>query len=131
MANSRGAPKGRIGKARGGRPKGSKSKVTLAIREAAREYTTEALERLAQLMRAKDFPAVSHAAASTLLAYGWGRPTQSVEATVNTQQQTQRELLVQWLPRDDQISGRGVLIASRIIDAVPKEIEPPPPRTEH
>ncbi|MDD5393141.1 MAG: hypothetical protein PHE17_09000 [Thiothrix sp.] len=70
----------------GGRKRGSVNKATRTIREAAQEYTDDALKVLAEVMNDHDQPALARiAAASQILDRGHGRPTQSVEvdASVN------------------------------------------------
>ena len=58
----------------GGRPKGYGE-----IREIARQYTAEAIETLAAIMRTENAqPAARIAAATAILDRGWGRPTQPV-----------------------------------------------------
>ncbi len=67
-----------------GRPKGSPNKVTREIKEAAREYTTEALEVLATVMRDKKAPQQARvAAAREFLDRGYGKATTHIEANVN------------------------------------------------
>lgn len=62
-----------------GRPKGSLNKATADIREAAQVYTGEALEKLAEIMRAGESEAARVAAIRELLDRGHGKPRQSLE----------------------------------------------------
>lgn len=67
-----------------GRPKGAVNKATADVREAARAFTTDALETLAQIMKAGESEAARVAAANSILDRGHGKPKQSldVDATV-------------------------------------------------
>ena len=80
MAAVRGRPAG-IAKT-GGRQKGTPNKLTAEIKEVARQYGTEAVEKLAELMRCPDNPQVQRAAAEALLDRGYGRPMQAIQADV-------------------------------------------------
>ena len=65
---------------------GSGRKTNEALRtaqELARPYTAEAIERLASIMRGDDGPSASRAAIA-LIDRAWGRPDQTVTATVTT-----------------------------------------------
>lgn len=62
-----------------GRPKGAVNKATADIREAAQEYTEEALKVLAEVMRMGDSAAARVAAANSILDRGHGKPKQSQE----------------------------------------------------
>lgn len=69
-----------------GRPKGAVNKVTADIREAAQEYTQDALDVLVAVMKNTETPAAARvSAASAVLDRGHGKPMQSVEveATVD------------------------------------------------
>ena len=72
-----------VGRKTGGRQKGSLNKATAEIKEVARQYGTEAVEKLAELMRCDDNPQVQRAAAEALLDRGYGKPSQAVEASVD------------------------------------------------
>ena len=61
-----------------GRPKGSPNKATASIREAAQQYTDQALGVLAEVMTSGDSAAARVAAANSLLDRAYGRPAQSV-----------------------------------------------------
>lgn len=63
-------------KGQSGNPRG-RPKVDFEVREAARLYGQEALEKLAELMRGDD-RRVSAAACQALLDRGFGKPAQSV-----------------------------------------------------
>jgi hypothetical protein len=71
-----------VGRKTGGRQAGTPNKTTAEIKEVARQYGTEAVEKLAELMRNNDNPQVQRAAAEALLDRGYGRPSQAVEANV-------------------------------------------------
>jgi len=62
-----------------GNPKG-RPKESDDVKEAARAYTAEAIDRLVYWMRSDNAKA-SVAAITTLLNRGWGSPTQSVEVS--------------------------------------------------
>lgn len=63
----------------GGRKKGTPNKVGADLRQAAQEYTTEALEAL---VRALKDPMQCVQAAKIILAYGHGAPRAAVDVTV-------------------------------------------------
>lgn len=68
------------GEHRGGRKKGTPNKATAPIREAARQYTTQALQTLASVMKGVEYPAAARvAAANSLLDRGYGRPSQPLD----------------------------------------------------
>ncbi len=61
-----------------GNPKGMEPGVG-HVRELAKQYTAEAIEKLVQIMRDEDAPSSAQgAAANALLDRGWGKPDQSV-----------------------------------------------------
>lgn len=66
-----------------GRPKGAVNKATADIREAAQEYTDEALMVLAEVMRDGDSAAARVAAANSILDRGHGKPRQSMDVEAN------------------------------------------------
>lgn len=67
------------GERRGGRSKGVPNKATASIRDAAREYTTEAILTLAEVMRDEAQPAPARvSAANALLDRGYGKPSQII-----------------------------------------------------
>lgn len=66
-------------KGQSGNPKG-RPKVDFEVREAARLYGQEAIEKLVDLMRGED-QRIAQAAAQALLDRGFGKPGQSVELT--------------------------------------------------
>lgn len=70
---------GTFQKGQSGNPKG-RPKVDFEVREAARLYGQEAIDKLAQLMRGED-PRVAASAAQALLDRGFGKPMQAVEVT--------------------------------------------------
>lgn len=60
----------------GGRVKGVPNKATASIRDAAREYTAEALLTLAEVMRDAEAPPPARvSAANALLDRGYGKPS--------------------------------------------------------
>lgn len=59
-----------------GNPSG-RPKVDFEVRQLAREYGREAIEKLAAIMRG-DNPALARAACEALLDRGFGKPVQSV-----------------------------------------------------
>lgn len=64
-------------------PKG-RPKIPVELKEAARAYTAEALETLAQVMRDKKAPASARTmAASAIIDRAHGKPTQHIEAHVD------------------------------------------------
>lgn len=67
-----------------GRPKGAANKATADIREAAQQYTDEALLVLAEVMREGDSAAARVAAANAILDRGHGKPRQTIDADVTT-----------------------------------------------
>jgi hypothetical protein len=78
-----------------GRKPGSLNKATADIREAAQEYTGEALQVLAEVMRSTEHPAAARvSAASAILDRGHGRPKQSVDVDANVRAAIQKIELV-------------------------------------
>ncbi len=69
----------------GGRRKGTPNKVTAEIRDAAQQYTVEALGGLAEIARNGDSDAARVAAWKAILDRGHGRPVVSIDAQVDTQ----------------------------------------------
>jgi hypothetical protein len=73
------APKHPGGNAGKGRPPGVPNKATAAVREIAQQFTLEAVEALAAVMRDASAPHAARVSAATaLLDRGHGRPTQPV-----------------------------------------------------
>jgi len=66
-----------------GRPKGAVNKVTADIREAAQEYSQEALQILISVARNSDSDAAKVAAANSVLDRAHGKPGQSIELDAN------------------------------------------------
>ena len=77
-------------KGKSGNPKG-RPKVDFEAREAARLFGEEAIKKLAELMRGDD-SRVAASAAQALLDRGFGKPSQSVELTGNSDQ----PVVVKW-----------------------------------
>lgn len=64
----------------GGRQKGVPNKATADIRDAAREYTAQALQTLVDVMSDAKQPGPARVAASNaILDRGFGKPTQPLE----------------------------------------------------
>lgn len=78
--NNMAAPKGH--KYATGRPKGSQNKATSDIKALAQEYTVEAIEKLADLMRSGEQSQVVPAI-TLLLAYAHGKPRQQTDMTIS------------------------------------------------
>lgn len=63
------------GERRGGREKGVPNKATIELKTVAREYTAEAVQALARIMRDAESPAAAVvSAANALLDRGYGKP---------------------------------------------------------
>lgn len=79
-----------------GRPTGAVTKATADIREAAQEYTEQALAVLVEVMTTGDSAAARVAAANSVLDRGYGKPKQAVDvdATVTATIQTIEVLVV-------------------------------------
>lgn len=73
-------------KGQSGNPKG-RAKIVLedgrALSDVAKEYTTEAIETLASVMREGQSDKARISAANALLDRGWGRPKQDMDLGVN------------------------------------------------
>ena len=64
-----------------GNPNG-RPKVLADVQNAARDYSTAAIETLARIMRSPKTPAAARiSAACALLDRGYGKPSQAIEAT--------------------------------------------------
>ena len=61
-------------------PTGIGGPIPPPVRELAKTYTKEAIDRLVYWMREKDFPTVSLRAAEILLERAWGKPEQPITA---------------------------------------------------
>lgn len=66
----------------GGRQKGTPNKATADIKAVAQEYTAEAVEALATIMRNSDSDAAKVAAIKEILDRGHGKAKQTVDATL-------------------------------------------------
>jgi hypothetical protein len=76
----------------GGRPR-----ILANVQEAARQYTAEAMETLANIMRdAKAPPATRVAAANSLLDRGWGRAPASLSLSHETAEATSERLIAEF-----------------------------------
>lgn len=65
----------------GGRIPGKPNKATAEIRDLAQQYTEEALQKLAEVMRTGVSEQARVAAACAILDRGHGRPAQTIHAT--------------------------------------------------
>lgn len=109
------APKNPGGNAGKGRPRGSLNKATASIRKAAQQYSVEAIEALATVMRDLTAPhAARVSAANSILDRGHGKPTQPVsgdsqmppiELSVEERQRRMRELFDQTFGLHSGVSG--------------------------
>jgi len=70
------------GRKTGGRAKGTPNKATADVKAAAQQYTAEAVEALAAIMRDSDSDAAKVAAIKEILDRGHGKARQLVEADV-------------------------------------------------
>lgn len=77
MASMETEPKIRVnrGNAGKGRPKGSLNKATADVKVVAQQYTEEAVDRLASIMRDSDSDAAKVSAIKELLDRGHGKAT--------------------------------------------------------
>lgn len=66
-----------------GRPPGSTNKQSLDVKELAQDYTAEAIEALATIMRDGDSAAARVAAIKELLDRAHGKPKQAVDVAGN------------------------------------------------
>jgi len=66
------------GERRGGRVKGTPNKANRTLREAAREYTEQALQTLVQIALAGESEAARVSAANAILDRGYGKPTTTI-----------------------------------------------------
>jgi hypothetical protein len=67
-----------------GRPKGVPNRLTRSLKEAAAQYTREALETIIDLMKNAESEDVRLRAAKEILDRGHGRPAQYVETASGT-----------------------------------------------
>jgi hypothetical protein len=69
-----------------GRPKGSPNKATACIREAAQQYTDQAISVLVEVMGSPEHPAAARvSAANALLDRGFGKPRQSLDVDMDAE----------------------------------------------
>jgi phage gp46-like protein len=73
------------GRKTGGRVAGTPNKATADVKAAAQQYTSEAVEALAAIMRDSDSDAAKVAAIREILDRGHGKPKQSMEVDANVQ----------------------------------------------
>lgn len=81
----------------GGRKAGTPNKATADLREAAQAYTTEALEKLAKVMRTSPNDTAVISACTALLDRGHGKPTQPLAgdpagAPIRTESETRLDV---------------------------------------
>jgi len=79
-----------------GRPKGAVNKVTADIREAAQEYSAQALQVLVQVATAGESEAARVSAANAILDRAHGKPGQTLDIDANvmaTVQRIEREIV--------------------------------------
>lgn len=69
-------------KRKAGRPIGAKNKQTLDVKELAQDYTAEAIEKLATIMRTSTNEGAQVSAIKELLDRGHGKSKQVIDATV-------------------------------------------------
>ncbi len=66
-----------------GRPKGALNKVTADVKQAAQQFTDDALNTLAKIMREGESEAARVAAANSILDRGHGKPRQAIDVDAN------------------------------------------------
>jgi hypothetical protein len=66
-----------------GRPQGAVNKVTASIREAAQEYSAQALQVLVTVATTSESDAAKVAAANSILDRAHGKPTQTMDIDAN------------------------------------------------
>lgn len=71
------------GRKTGGRVAGTLNKATADVKAAAQQYTSEAVEALATIMRDSDSDAAKVAAIKEILDRGHGKARQSVDVDAN------------------------------------------------
>lgn len=71
------------GERRGGRKRGTPNKATADVKAVAQQYTAEALEQLAKIMRISDSDAARVAAIKEILDRGHGKARQAVDLDAN------------------------------------------------
>jgi hypothetical protein len=82
------------GERRGGRKAGTPNKVSLVLKDYARQYTQDAFNALVAILQNKDEPAAARvAAANAILDRGYGKPSQHIEhgGTVELTAKEQRD----------------------------------------
>jgi hypothetical protein len=67
-----------VGKKTGGRVKGTPNRLTLCLRELAREHTDTALGVLVQVAKSGESESARVAAANAILDRGYGKPSQVI-----------------------------------------------------
>ncbi len=83
------------GERRGGRKKGTPNKATADVKAAAQQYTAEAVETLAHLMRTAESEQARVAAIREILDRGHGKAAQAI---ANADENTPFKLEVSWQP---------------------------------
>jgi hypothetical protein len=101
-------------------PKKIAAKLVEDLRVAARELTPKALKTLEAINDDEPAPPAARiSAASTILAYGWGKPKETVNATVRT---TLEDLVLAAARIEAMEAEQGRLIESYALP--PREAEP-------
>ena len=111
----------------GGRQAGTPNKATASIREAAQQYTDEALKTLVEVMGDETAPhAARVAAANSLLDRGHGKPRQESEHSV---QDAPNKLTVQLVQSDG--NGRPLGLSIDAAATIRRDILGIPPELEY
>lgn len=91
-------------KKHGGRKAGVPNRATASVREAAQQYTEEALNGLVAIMRDENSPAAARlAACREILDRGHGKPTQSIEGDMTMKHEAWLDVLE---ATDEQLENR-------------------------
>jgi len=89
------------GRKTGGRVAGTPNKATADVKAAAQQYTSEAVQALAAIMRASDSDAAKVAAIKELLDRGHGKAKQSLDVDADIRAQVSRIELIGVRPGGD------------------------------
>lgn len=88
------------GRKTGGRAKGVPNRATADIKAAAQQYTTEAVEALATIMRDSESDAAKVAAIKEILDRGHGKARQSMDIDANLALDVDREITIKLIGAD-------------------------------